>query len=191
MKKLLLLLAVMLPIVVFAQDHIKILGHCVDEPNFKDALIKEGKIKVEDGSYVGEFGGYTSVFLFLPNDNGHIYGIKITKPKYERWPDLKRTYNSYKELFSQKYILDKHIENTGIRYDSSLSENEFALHNIVIGDGMYSSMFIIPNGTIILSIQPKEGSKYPELGEVVIYYIDNKYYAEKQQKDNSKQLDDI
>lgn len=175
----------------FGQDHIKILGHYIDEPNFKNTLIKEGKISLEDGFYVGNFGGYKSYFLFIPNDDDKICAIKISKPKYEKWADLKRTYYSYKDLFSEKYYLTNSIEETGMRAGSSLSENDYALHYLANGDGKFISFFDIPNGQIMLSISPKEGKEFPDLGEVVIYYIDNINYGSQTAKDNKKKLDDI
>lgn len=175
------------------KSHIKFMGHYISEPSFVKNLQHDLKIwKDSDGNYRGEVGGYESLIEFIPYDFSiNIAAIKITKPKYERWVDLKRTYQTYKELFSKKYSLIRSNENTGIRYGSSLSESDFALRNIMIGDGNYSCAYEIPGGMIMMSIEPKKGSEYPEYGEVVIYYIDNQNYEEIQSKEEKEKLDDL
>lgn len=169
------------------------MGHYISERSFVKNLQNDLKIwKDSDGNYRGEVGGYESLIEFLPNDFSiHIAAIKITKPKYERWVDLKRTYHTYKDLFSKKYNLLRSNENTGIRYGSSLSESDFALRNIMTGDGNYSCAYEIPGGMIMMSIEPKKGSEYPEYGEVVIYYVDNQNYAELKSKEEKEKLDDL
>lgn len=175
------------------KSHIKFMGHYISEPSFVKTLQNELKIwKDNDGNYRGEVGGYESLIEFLPYDFSiNIAAIKITKPKYERWVDLKRTYQTYKSLFSKKYSLLRSNENTGIRYGSTLSESDFALHNIMIGEGSYACIFEIPGGKIMMSIEPKKGSDYPEYGEVVIYYIDNQNYSEFEKKSEKEKLDDL
>lgn len=175
------------------RSHIKFMGHYVSEPSFVDKLKREFKIWKDDkGSYRGDVGGYESLIEFLPHDfSMHIAAIKITKPKYERWVDLKKTYHTYKNLFLKKYKLTSSNEHTGIRAGSSLSESEFALRNIMTGDGNYGCIFTIPGGSIIMNIVPKKGSEYPEYGEVIIYYVDEQYFNELEQKEEQDKLDDL
>lgn len=179
----------------FAQDHIKIFGHCIDEPHFIRTLMNEGKISVnkdQDG-YSCNFAGKDSYIYFvkIKGDESKIFKIYITGKKYENWTNLKDTYYHYQALFKEKYIMEQHFERTGIRAGSSLSENEYALHYIKQGDGVFISKFIIPNGELYLTISPKEGSDYPELGEVVIEYYDTINSNIQSSQTKQSNMDDI
>lgn len=175
------------------KSHIKFMGHYVSEKNFVKNLLDDLKIwKDNDGNYRGDVGGYESLIEFIPYDFSlYIAAIKISKPKYERWIDLKNTYNTYKKLFLKKYTLLRSNENTGIRAGSSLSESDFALCNIMRGEGSYACIFEIPGGKIMMSIEPKKGSEYPEYGEVIIYYIDNQNYEKIKEEEEKDKLDDL
>ena len=80
MKKLLIFLLAILPLTLFAQEHIQFLGHYIDEPNFVQTLISEGKVKINKwGIYESKIEGYDSFIVF--NGERKINSITFTQPR--------------------------------------------------------------------------------------------------------------
>ena len=90
MKKLLIFLLAILPLTLFAQEHIQFLGHYIDEPNFVQTLISEGKVKINKwGIYESKIEGYDSFIVF--NGERKINSITFTQPRSNKWETLKKT----------------------------------------------------------------------------------------------------
>ena len=169
MKKLLIFLLAILPLTLFAQEHIQFLGHYIDEPNFVQTLISEGKVKINKwGSYESKIEGYDSFIVF--NGERKINSITFTQPRSNKWETLKSIYYSYKKIFDRKYNLVSCVEKIGVK---GLHANELALMKIRNGEGKFESIFTIPNGYISVSIHPDE-SRNSQEGQVVVTMVDTK-----------------
>lgn len=172
MKTLLTFFLAILSLTLFAQEHIQFLGHYIDEPNFVQTLISEGKIKKNQwGNYESKIGGHYSFIVF--NGEKKINSIVFTQTGNHRWDRLKDIYFSYKNEFGKKYKLGSCIEKIGVK---GLQEDRLALTKIKNGEGKFESIFTIPNGYISLSIMPEEGRRDPDNGLVVVTMIDTKNF---------------
>ncbi len=94
--------------------------------SFGTELVKAGFKRNGDGTYTGDFSGYSGCKI-TPSGSNPVQEVRVDFPVLSDWDELEKAYDSLKEALSQKY---------GIEPKTS-TDNNLAVYNL-------------PNGTITL-----------------------------------------
>lgn len=197
MKKILLLLFIVIPMVAVAQkgnrpataqssQHITFLGipltgslndfrTKLKTKGYEDGIYSNGQIvryqdKQSSTWYMaGLFTNEPCTFCISHNKRlDEVYSIAaIYVQKYSTWSSVKSLYDNLKENLKAKYVLDKEEEKFPPMIDVSLIENNLIL--LRSADFKYCSTFQADGGTIVLTLYLNEDST---TASVMIHYMD-------------------
>ncbi|MBR5661252.1 MAG: hypothetical protein IKW99_06840 [Bacteroidales bacterium] len=103
---------------------------------FGAELVKAGFRKTGDGTYTGDFAGYSGCKLTLVGNNP-VQGVRVDFPVIQDWDSLEKSYDSLQASLTQKY---------GVEPTTS-KNNNLAIYNI-------------PGGTISLDADVKDRSSW-------------------------------
>lgn len=175
MKRFLLALTICcISLISFAQDYLSFKGIPIQGPlsSFNQKLVRKG-YKLLDSSYdsalfEGSFAGQNvSVLTSKAETNNNIDSVLVFTEKSDSWSDLESTYGYFKNLYAEKY--GEPISHT--ETNPSAGESNYSLMDqLKEGKAKYLTMYELPAGTIMISIQYSDYRK----GHVAIYYSDRK-----------------
>lgn len=113
--------------------------------SFGNELVKAGFKKALDGTYTGDFAGYSGCKV-TPSGNNPVQEVRVDFPVISDWDTLEKAYDSLQASLTQKY---------GIEPKTSTGNN-LAVYNL-------------PNGTISLDADVKDRSSW----HVILKYSNN------------------
>ena len=177
MKRFFLLFTLLLPLVSYAQSqeqfdggHLTFKGISISGSldNFVDNLVKQGyELKESDSEGALFKGGFASeqdckIYVGTTPKTHTVYSVGVFFNEKTSWSSLKSQYFEYKSMLSAKYGEPaKRIE----RFYSPYYEGDnFEMQALRMDKCTYGSLFIVSNGTIMLSISND--------GSLLIYYED-------------------
>ncbi|MBR3064998.1 MAG: hypothetical protein IKG90_05035 [Bacteroidales bacterium] len=94
--------------------------------SFGTELVKAGFKRNGDGTYTGDFSGYSGCKI-TPSGNNPVQEVRVDFPVISDWDELEKAYDSLKEALTQKYSIEP----------KTSTDNNLAVYNL-------------PNGTITL-----------------------------------------
>lgn len=113
--------------------------------SFGNELVRAGFKKALDGTYTGDFAGYSGCKV-TPSGNNPVQEVRVDFPVISDWDTLEKAYDSLQASLTQKY---------GIEPKTSTGNN-LAVYNL-------------PNGTISLDADVKDRSSW----HVILKYSNN------------------
>ena len=113
--------------------------------SFGNELVKAGFKKALDGTYTGDFAGYSGCKV-TPSGNNPVQEVRVDFPVISDWDTLEKAYDSLQASLTQKYCIEPKTS-TG---------NNLAVYNL-------------PNGTISLDADVKDRSSW----HVILKYSNN------------------
>ena len=174
MKRILSIIAIALftfTIGAFAQqnNHFQFKGIPIDGSltNFGRELAKQGFVEVANNTYKGKFLRNEAIVALVGDDDNMIWRVAAIMPSTDTWSILESSYNSYVELYTEKYGKPSKSENIFSTYTGN--DAGLRMHAINDGECNYYAIWNLPQGSIEVRIV--KGSKYLE-GTVRIIYTD-------------------
>ena len=151
-------------------------------PEFMNALRNTGLtyrgIREGMGFLEGTFAGINNARICAMSINDETYKVVVDFPGQETWPSMKKQYLYFKRSFASKYFSTPHSVE---KFPHFIPEGSGREHNAFREEAaVYSSSFDVPNGTIIISVQPS--SSGDEKFFLRIEYIDEKNSSRREQE---------
>lgn len=176
MKKLLFtLIMVFSAIFVQAQnEHLKFKGIPIagDLDTFVTALEQQGFYDINDSpvpnsaTLTGEFTNRDAVILVVANNNKKdVWKVAVMFDGTDKWDVLERDYQTYKDMFIEKYGKPKKVKE---EFDDKTASSYLQLYELHQGRCTYATLFELKEGYIAISIVPYGTLK----GAILLEYED-------------------
>lgn len=104
----------------------------------------------------GNFAGVDNASVYVVSSNSGVWEVIVDFPGQETWHSMKNQYIYFKRSFTSKYFCSPQSIERFPAYVSEGSGTEF--HAFQDETAVYQSVFIVPNGKIVLSVQPAKGA---------------------------------